>query len=221
MKILAIDTSSTACSVALADNEDLLERHEIIGNRHSRELLGFVQALLIRAGTSLYDLDAIAIGNGPGSFTGLRLGLGVAQGLAWGADLPLIPVSSLAAMAAQSNQPYLLTAADARMGEVYWQCFKRSVSGLPAALTEPELARPTEVSPPKIDGNWHGTGSGWVLYHSSLAPLLADERDWTGDILPRASAIARLAEQMIQTHGFDSIPPAIPEYVRNKVTGTG
>jgi len=105
MKILAIDTSSMACSVALADNEELLERHEIIGNRHSRKLLGFVQALLIRAGTSLHDLDAIAIGNGPGSFTGLRLGLGVAQGLAWGADLPLIPVSSLAAMAAQSDQP--------------------------------------------------------------------------------------------------------------------
>ena len=124
MKLLALDTATEACSVALNIDGELTEHYELLPRRHSRELLPMVEKIIAAAGLSLTQLDAVAFGCGPGAFTGLRVATAMAQGLAFGADLPVIPVSTLAALAQQAHRCYqsthVLAAIDARMDEVYW-----------------------------------------------------------------------------------------------------
>ncbi|MCW8886493.1 MAG: tRNA (adenosine(37)-N6)-threonylcarbamoyltransferase complex dimerization subunit type 1 TsaB, partial [Motiliproteus sp.] len=166
-KILALDTSSEACSVALLIDEQVQEIHELVPRQHTQKLLPMVQQLLEQANLQVSDLDGIAFGAGPGSFTGLRITAGVAQGLALGADLPLLPVSTLAALAQEAYQEQqaeqVLAALDARMGEVYWGVYGLQGSVMQALQPE-RVCAPERVSiEQKSEGRWVAIGSGWDL----------------------------------------------------------
>lgn len=218
MNILAIETSSQACSVALSIDGVIAERHEILDNRHSDYLLAYIDALILDSCITKSDLDAIAIGTGPGSFTGLRLGMGVAHGLAYGLTIPLVPVPSLLAIAAQSVHDYLLVAVDARMGEIYWQCFERIGVMQFTPLTQANLDKPSEVVLPQVEGHWFGLGSGWDQYLQTLGPLLNNKSDWLANVLPRASTVAKLGQLMLKNQAVDLQQQVLPSYIRNKVT---
>src|SRR5687767_3120441 len=159
MKLLALDTSTEACSVALAIGDDVVERFEL-EQRHGERLLGMVDELLTQGGIALTQLDAIAFGRGPGSFTSLRIGAGVVQGLAFGADLPVVPVSSLAALAQGSGAPKVLAAFDARMRQVYYGAFVRAGDGLVTPAGPEVVIDPAKLPLPE-GTSWTGTGSGW------------------------------------------------------------
>ena len=218
MNILALDTSSSACSVALLNNQRLIERHELLENRHSRFVLEFVDDLIRQANIQLHDLDAVAVGNGPGSFTGLRLGMGVAQGLAYGINKPLIPISSLHAIAQTSDANNIIVAVDARMGEVYWQCFQLNQNKDLVALGEAKLDRPEAIKINLQGLSWQGLGTGFDNYAEQMSALLEAPDNWTQDIFPRATSIIKLAQTAIRNTGLPSEITALPVYVRNKVT---
>ena len=141
--ILAIETATACCSVALSHQGELSERSLVGNNVHSQVLLEMVQDLLQLAAISVNDLDAVAVGQGPGSFTGLRIGVGVAQGIAYGADCPMIAVSSLDALAIRApSDGVVLAGIDARMGEVYWAEYSKNLNAL-------ERISALQVSPPE------------------------------------------------------------------------
>ncbi|OZB42500.1 MAG: tRNA (adenosine(37)-N6)-threonylcarbamoyltransferase complex dimerization subunit type 1 TsaB, partial [Alishewanella sp. 34-51-39] len=149
MKFLALDTSTEACSVALALDGQILALDEVCPQQHSKRILPMIQQLLADAGVSLNQLDGIIFGRGPGSFTGVRIGVSVAQGLAFGADLPVFGVSTLAAMAqaaaVQQNATEVIAAIDARMAEVYIAAFTLGEAGLMQAITPEIAAKPAAL----------------------------------------------------------------------------
>ena len=146
MKLLAIETSSLACSVALQVDEDIQEKHVVEAKAHTRILLPMINTLLGDAGLIVSDLDALVLGNGPGSFIGMRIGASVAQGLAFAAGLNIIPVSSLAAVAAEvflgHDETHVAIAQDARMNQIYLGCFERDEAGLPVPCGSGAHSRP-------------------------------------------------------------------------------
>lgn len=219
--ILAIETATEACSAALLVDGQLLERYELAPRRHATLILPFADALLQEAGLKLQLLDAVAFGRGPGSFTGLRIAAGVAQGIAFGAGLPVVPVSTLAALAQGAMEQHggdgVLAALDARMQEVYWGTFRRGPGGLVELIGEEVVCDAAEVPLPQ-QGNWIGAGSGWSRYDEVLAARCDVQLDQVyADCYPRAAAVARLAEQLFY-RGF-AFPPqqAIPVYLRDNV----
>ncbi len=219
MKILAIETSSQACSVALSFNDQINQKHEILNNQHSQYLLSFIDDLLSESSITKSELDLIAVGNGPGSFTGLRLGLGVAQGLAYGLNKPLMAVSSLLSVAAQSDQQYLLVATDARMNEVYWQCLEKQGNANYIELTKPNLNKPAELSLPEIKGSWHGIGSGWDMYFDQLQAYLDNPDDYIANILPQAGTVVQIAHRLVEHGKVDQNQLVLPVYIRNQIAG--
>ena len=219
MKILAIETSSQACSVAICNDKKITEKHQILNNQHSQFLLSFIDDLLAELSIEKSELDAVAVGNGPGSFTGLRLAMGVAQGLSYGLNKPLIPVSSLLAVAAQCINTNVIVAIDARMGEIYWQCLERQDELNYIELTPPSLNKPSDLLLPQIEGQWYGIGSGWDIYSNQLTDSLQCPGDYMPDILPKARVVAAYAHKLIEQDKMDSDPQALPIYVRNRVTG--
>ncbi|MFZ4702392.1 MAG: tRNA (adenosine(37)-N6)-threonylcarbamoyltransferase complex dimerization subunit type 1 TsaB, partial [Candidatus Methylumidiphilus sp.] len=134
MKLLSLETSTEACSAALYLDGEITERYQLAPQQHNKLILPMIQSLLAEADLKLHQLDALAFGRGPGSFTGVRIAAGIVQGLAFGADLPVAPVSTLAAMAqevfAESDSQYALPCIDARMGEVYWGVYRRGNDGM-------------------------------------------------------------------------------------------
>ncbi len=218
MNILAIETSSQACSVALSVSGMITEKHEILNNQHSEYLLSFINELFLNSAITKSELDLIAVGNGPGSFTGIRLGMGVAQGLAYGLGIPLIPISSLLTVAAQSTHGYILAAINARMSEVYWQCFERQEDSSLIATTSANLNKPCELALPEINGLWFGVGSGWDDYFDQLKGYLNQQNNCAKDILPKASVVVGLAQQQLKTQEIDSNKSVLPSYIRNNVT---
>ena len=168
MKILALDTSTEACSVALWADGTVTERYEL-GSQHSGRILPMTQEVLAEAGLVLTQLDAVAFGRGPGSFTGLRICAGVAQGLAFGADVPVVPVSSLAALAQGVDAPRVLAAFDARMEQLYWGAYVRNAQGLVEPGGTEKVVAPRDVPVP-ADSGWKGTGlAGSETYSSNAA----------------------------------------------------
>ncbi len=221
--ILALDTSTPACSVALIQNGAVLEDFRMAPRQHNDLILHMVDQILSQAGLSLSQLDAIAFGRGPGSFTGLRISAGVVQGLAYGADLPVVPVSTLAAMALEACQttghPRWLSALDARMGEMYLggyeiskeeDCWKAD-NVIPERVISPDRLEP-------LAGTYQGVGSGW-LYQDALNGILAQPAaEILIDVAPRAACIAQLAELMhIRGEGV-SAEMALPVYLRDEIT---
>ncbi len=223
MKILALDTSSLACSVALQVGDRVAERHAEQAREHTRLLLPMIRELLDELAVELSDLDAIALGNGPGSFIGMRIAASVAQGMAHGAGLPVVPVSSLAAVAAQVFSEHdaaeVIVAQDAHMNEVYLGCFSRDAADLPLALMPERLQAQEAIAGLGSAGNGAriGAGAGWARYPALLAanrPKLYG----TVDILyPRATAVLRIAAEALANGA--AMPPAelVPAYLRHTV----
>ena len=214
-KILAIETATSSCSVAVRVSGEIVCSIQEGSNIHSRVLLQEIDQLLAKAKMSVQQLDAVAVGRGPGSFTGLRIGIGVAQGLAFGANCPMIGVSSLAALANTIEQETrILACIDARMGEIYWQLFERSSQGLleltPAVVTQPERIESAKEIDQIVGNAWQVYADQWPDTISALtidAPLQT----------PRADEVLRLAEQKY-AQGERLAPEEFePVYVRNKI----
>ncbi len=216
MKILALDTSTEACSVALSVDGHSCGRLEL-GVQHSSRILAMVDEVLAEATLALADLDALAFGRGPGSFTGLRIGAGVAQGLAFGAGLPVVPVSSLAAMAQGQRRDRVLTAFDARMSQVYWGAYRRGPDGIVTLMGDEQVVAPGDVPVPET-GDWFGVGSGWDQYAEELKARLGDRvQDWSQGGHPHARDVARLGESGFNNDEAVSAEHALPVYLRDNV----
>lgn len=226
MKILAIDTATEACSAAVITPTECASRYEEVGQGHSGHILAMVDAVLAETGTALADLDAVAFGRGPGSFTGVRLAASVAQGLAFGARLPVVPVSSLRALAQRAlespggrSAASLLVCADARMKEVYWACFDTGAVGAGGTLGEGErVGTPETVElPPGTVAPVHGVGRGFLAYPGLAARLASRLQAVHGELLPRAEEVARLAA--IELAAGHTVAPedAVPTYLRDDV----
>ena len=195
MKLLALETSTEACSVAISLDGKIHERVDH-GQHHSDVILGMVQEVLAESGLSLKQLDAIAFSRGPGSFTSLRIGAGVAQGLAFGADLPVIPVSSLAVLAQGVDAPKVLAAFDARMNQVYWGAYVRDDKGL-MRLTGTEIVIVPAAVPLPEGSGWVGAGSGWDQCAAVLTARLGSHvSEWRKQVFPKARHVVELGLEL-------------------------
>lgn len=216
MKILAIETSTELCSAALWRDGKVDAREELAGQRHSELLLPMIDALLANHGLKAVELDCIAFGAGPGSFTGLRIACGVAQGIAFGVNVPVVGVSTLLALAAASQAERVVCCLDARMGEVYHATYERR-SGDWHEVHAPGLCKPDAV-PELPAGAWTGCGSGFDVYRAALESRYGSRLAHVVDnLMPHAREIAALAAVEFGRAGAVSAELAAPLYVRNKV----
>lgn len=216
MRVLALETSTEYCSVALWQDGVIAERSELVGQKHSELLIAMLDALLEKAGVKLAQLDGIAFGMGPGSFTGVRIACGVTQGMAFGANLPVAGVCTLQALAEASGKPRVIAALDARMGEIYHAAYRKQ-NGAWVAECEPNLCLPQDA-PPLSGGGWFGVGSGFAAHCAVLNERYAGQLQGVdGSLVPQAAAIAALAAaQFAQGCGVDAAE-ALPLYLRDKV----
>jgi tRNA threonylcarbamoyladenosine biosynthesis protein TsaB len=220
--ILAIETSSELASCALLSGDAVLTRESSGVRTHSQAILPMVQELLAEAGVSLRQCDAIAFGAGPGSFTGVRTACGIAQGLAFGARLPVVPMVTLAAMALACHQQTgaadILTVLDARMGEVYWAQYRYAGGGW-HIVVEPALCAPGGVAPQPVAGPLAACGNGFSAYPEAFAG-----RDFASGalagIMPHASQLAQLARTEFEAGTTVPAAEAQPIYLRNKIAFT-
>ena len=214
MNILAFDTSNEYCSVALVVRGETVLREALAGQGHSGILLSMVEELLASCGLAPSGLGGIAFGAGPGSFTGLRIACGVAQGLAAGLDIPVIGVSTLLAMAQSCDADRVVSCLDARMGEIYHAAYVRE-SGRLVEVSAPGLYLPGDA--PGLDGSgWTGCGSGFAF--SDLVLRYGDALvSIHPEIRPSAAAIAGIAKPEFEAGGGLDPALALPVYVRNRV----
>jgi len=218
MNLLAIETASEAVSVALSMNGEVMERYRHAPRKHAELLLPWVGELLAEAGIGFNALDAIAYSRGPGSFTSLRIGIGVVQGLAWASDRPVIPVSSLAATAqtaAGEGMDSVLVALDARMNEVFTCTFEANGDGIMLPVSEERVCGPQDVQL-VTSSETIGIGIGFDRYGvlDKLSEQLTGIRP---DIWPKASSVLTLATDWLLGH--DALPAemAQPVYLRDNV----
>lgn len=219
MNILAIDTATEACSVALLTNGQCQEIFEIIPRQHTERVLPMVDQLLKEADMTLSQLNALAFNCGPGSFTGVRVGTSVAQGLAFSCELPIIPVSSLAALAQlafrEENKQNVLSAIDARMNEIYWACYQLEENIM--KLVGEEKVSP--VSKVEKEGTWHCQGSGFDTFQTELEQSkLVNITSFSHKCFPHAQDIAFLAADIYKQGNFVNAEDAVPSYIRDEVT---
>jgi tRNA threonylcarbamoyladenosine biosynthesis protein TsaB len=220
MKLLALETATEACSVALWLDGEVVERFEIAPRRHAELALPWAGQLLAEAGVARSQLDAIAVGRGPGAFTGVRLAIALAQGMALALDRPVVPVSTLAALAAPASGSHMLAAIDARMGEVYVAAFERRETGL-AAVTEEIVIAPAGVTLPTATGDWSAVGTGFAAVERALQQHLAGRLSSIDDsALPHAADVARLAAVAFERGEAVAPERAEPAYLRNNVALT-
>lgn len=216
--LLGIETSTSRCSVALGDGDTVRELVDERPREHHALILPMVQDLLRSAGVSLRDLDAIAFGRGPGSFTGLRIAASITQGLAFGAGLPVIPVSSLRALAADADAQagaavgldHVLVATDAHMGGIYWGLYRRGAQGL-CAVRDDALAHAEAFAAAQICAVPATilAGDAWRVYPQILPP----GAPWLESAAPTAREVVRLAARM-QRSAWRSAEEAEPVYLR-------
>lgn len=222
LKILAVDTATEACSAALLVGDKLFSRWEEAPRDHTRKILPMVQAVLEDAGISLSDLDAIAFGRGPGSFTGVRIGISVAQGLAFGAGVPLIGISTLAAMAQGAYRldgaQQVLTAIDARMNEVYFGRYEL-IDGHMQLVGDEVVSEPAALVDVrgKLAGPVTCVGTGFETYGETLSGL-ADELAVSQVRFPAAEDMLPLARAAWLAGEAVPVEQATPVYLRDKVT---
>lgn len=220
MKLLAIDTSTEACSAALVVNGELSFRYEFAPRRHAELILPMIDDLLADAELSLTQLDGLGFGRGPGAFTGVRIATGVIQGLALSADLPVVPISSLAALAqgAKDKAKTLFVAIDARMNEIYYATYRVDSAGIVELCNEENLAQPENIIIPD-DAEYFGVGSGWITYHEILSRRFGKKLiAYEGDRYPSAVDTIILAEKAFEQNQGVSAEQALPVYIRDKVT---
>lgn len=223
MKLLAVDTSSLACSVALQIDAAVTERHAEQAKEHTRLLVPMVRELLHEAGLQAADLDGIVLGNGPGSFIGMRIAASVAQGLAFGSGTPIAPVSSLAGVAAEvfaaTDAEEVVVAQDAHMNEVYLGAFRRDHEGLPVALFDECLHTQTPIDALDESGadGRIAAGFGWQRYPALLAAN-EDRIGNTSDVLyPHARFLLPLGRVIFASGGGIAPQDISPAYLRSKV----
>jgi len=218
MRILALETSTEYCSVALWQDGNVSGRSELAGQRHSEILMDMLDAVLADAGISLQQLDGLAFGRGPGSFTGVRIACGVVQGLALGVDIPVAGVCTLQALAEASGQDKVIAVLDARMGELYHAAYEKQ-TGDWVEVSAPRVCKPTDV--PLVPGTgWHLLGSGVAVDAALLDRYDGQLTGIDGSVVPQASAVARLgAREILRGAGVDAAQ-ALPLYVRDKVALT-
>lgn len=225
MKLLAFDTATEACSVALLAGDTLRGEYLELERGHSERLLPMIDALLAGAGLTLGELEVLAFGRGPGAFTGVRLAASVAQGLAFAAQLPVVPVSDLAAVALRvlREEPAaagVLVCNDARMGQVYAGAFRRDAAGLPEPVAPEAVLAPTEL-PAAFEAvlaeGWHGAGHGFRAYPGLATALVAPLAAVRSGCLPRAEEIALLAAHAFARGEAVGAEEALPVYLRDNV----
>jgi len=216
LNLLAFDTSTEFLSIAIARGEALFRFDTLAGQSHSQLILPEIQKLLTSANMPLSDLNGLVFGAGPGSFTGVRIAAGVAQGLAYGASLPVVGVCTLMALAQASGANKVITCLDARMGEVYHAAYVQE-NGVWQALCEPGLYKPDAV--PAIAGNtWVGAGSGWKTYADVLAARYDSQLTQVlPELLPQATAMIELAQAIFASGQAFNPRDAMPIYIRNRV----
>lgn len=222
MNLLAIETATESCSVALLYGDTVIDRSEVAPRRHAERVLPMAESLLAEAGLGRRQLDAIAVGRGPGAFTGVRLGVSMAQGLGLALDVPVATVSSLAALAmeAEAGPGPVLALIDARMGEIYAGAFSPGVGGLLEPLGSERVCPPEALAEPPALGGWRVVGSGWGTYGDVLAARLGQPASAVAERYPQARHVARLARPLLDS-GADLAPEhALPVYLRDKVALT-
>jgi tRNA threonylcarbamoyladenosine biosynthesis protein TsaB len=219
MKLLAFETATEACSVALWIDGEVRERFGVAPRQHAELALPWAEALLAEAGIARSQLDAIAVGRGPGAFTGVRLAVALGQGIALALDRPVVPVSTLAALAMQAEGERILAAIDARMGEVYVAGFERDGDSI-VATSDEIVAAPTQYALPE-GGGWIGVGTGFAAADGALLARCADRFtriDPTA--LPHAADVARLGAIAFE-RGEALAPERVePAYLRDNVALT-
>ncbi|HAS1783516.1 TPA: tRNA (adenosine(37)-N6)-threonylcarbamoyltransferase complex dimerization subunit type 1 TsaB [Enterobacter cloacae] len=222
MRILAIDTATEACSVALWNDGTIFAHFEECPREHTQRILPLVKTILTEGNAALADLDALAYGRGPGSFTGVRIGIGIAQGLALGAELPMIGVSTLATMAQgawrMTGATRVLAAIDARMGEVYWAEYTRDENGVWHGEETEAVLKPEAVTErlKQLTGEWATVGTGWPAW-----PEMAKDTGITlvdgNMLLPAAEDMLPIAGQLLAAGKTVAVEHAEPVYLRNTV----
>ena len=219
MNLLAVDTSSNACSVALQIGDDISDRHVVEPRAHTKILLPMISELLADAGLTLSNLDAIVLGNGPGSFIGMRIGASVVQGLCFGANIPLVPVSSLAAIAVEAfathENEFVVVAQDARMNEVYLACFQRGPAGIPEMAGDESIVAVGEL--PLACSSFAAAGAAWERY-----PQLAESNQQKMEaqlpiLTPRARYLLSHGQEIVAAGRSISPETLNPAYLRTKV----
>jgi tRNA threonylcarbamoyladenosine biosynthesis protein TsaB len=220
MKILALDTATEACSVALGIGDRTLERYVELERGHAGEILPMVDSVLAEAGIGLAQLDALAFGRGPGGFTGVRLAASVAQGLAFGAGLGVVPVSDLAAVAQRvagldPGARRVLVLNDARMREVYWAAFDLAPAA--QALGAERVSAPDDVILPDAAMPWVAAGRGLDAWPALAERCRAAGATLRPGLLPRAVEILTLAAPRVAAGQLLDAADALPVYVRDRV----
>jgi tRNA threonylcarbamoyladenosine biosynthesis protein TsaB len=215
MKLLAIDTATEACSCALFIDGEIQQRSQIAPRQHTNLILPMADELLKAADLKANQLDGLAFGRGPGSFTGLRIASGVIQGIAFAADIPVAPISCLAALAQaayiENSSEKVLAAIDARMDEVYFGSYIVDPEGIMRSHDTEIVCKPEFIKIPK-DGKWYGVGSGWATELGNMLP------SYDADKYPQAAAIIPLAVAAFKEGNVVNAEQALPVYLRNKVT---
>lgn len=216
MNILALETSTEYCSAALWQDGAIRDRCEQVGQKHSRVLLPMVDGLLREAGIRLNEVDGIAFGAGPGSFTGVRIACSAAQGLALGAEKPVVGICTLHALAEDAGRDRVVAVLDARMAEVYYAAYEKRDEAW-HAVCEPELCLP-QSAPALTGADWFGTGSGFLAHGEQLRTRYAENLAGVNEqAVPQAAAIVRLAAPRFAAGKGMDAADAAPLYLRDKV----
>lgn len=221
MKILALDTATEACSVALGIGDRVIERYVEIERGHAEQIIPMVDAVLAEAGLGLAQLDALAFGRGPGGFTGVRLAASVAQGLAFGAGLGVVAISDLAAVAQriaglEPEARRVLVVNDARMREVYWADYDLVPD--PRPLNDERVSPPADVIlPGATAGPWVAAGRGLAAWPELAERCRAAGARLHPQILPRAAEVLALARPRVAAGELLDPADALPVYVRDRV----
>jgi tRNA threonylcarbamoyladenosine biosynthesis protein TsaB len=220
MKILVLDTSTEACSVAVLCNNIIFHEGQLAPRQHTRLILPMIESVLAQAKCPLSALNAIGFSAGPGSFTGIRIAAGVVQGLALALDIPVIPVSTLAILAQQAYRQYgaekILPALDAKMNQVYWGAY-HIVDGIAEAMIDDQVVDPDKATIPE-GITWIGIGSGWASYLPQLELRLQNKLlDIHLNDLPDARDIIPIAKSQFVKKKFLPAEEALPLYLRNNI----
>jgi tRNA threonylcarbamoyladenosine biosynthesis protein TsaB len=217
MKLLAIETSTEYCSAALWQDGAIIERCERVGQKHSELLMAMVDAVLKEVGITIRQVEGIAFGKGPGSFTGVRIACGVAQGLALGAEVQVVGVCTLEALAEAAGKDKVIAALDARMGELYLAAYARQ-AGAWSEVVAPVLCH-ADTAPMVPGAGWVGVGSGFAIAGELLKPRYA-LHDVDAQLMPQAGAVARLGAAAFARGEAVDAALALPLYLRDKVALT-
>ncbi len=219
MKILAIETSTEACSAALDIDDSCISRHKIAPRKHTELILPMIDSLLQEADIKINALDAVAFGCGPGAFTGVRIAVGITQGLAYPYDIPVIPVSTLATLAQQFSKEYdhIAAAIDARMKEIYWGLYKVNKYNLVETIKKEKVCLPKNISSP-TNGQWLGAGTGWKTHSEEIESKFKSKIiSIKVDVYPHAKEVIQLAKPSYINGKFIPANRAVPIYLRDKI----